>query len=88
VSHQSSPEGRPPLVITLRSEFASVSIRHDVDANGDRLELLDLRSGRRAHLDPLVLEALIWSDVSDLSDLLDPGRRWHGDGDEDVDDDH
>ena len=63
--------------IELASEFAKVRISRDYGANGDRLAIEDVRGGRTAYLDPLELEALVWSTHADLSNLLDPGQhRW------------
>jgi len=61
------------------NEFASVSVRFDVDGNAPRLRLEDLRSGRVRHLDALELEAIIWLPDERLTGLLDPSHsRWRG----------
>ncbi len=60
----------------LRSEFASVRVEIDNQANGPRLMIEDLKSGQKSFYDPLTLEALAWTDPQDLAELLQPGRRW------------
>lgn len=70
----------------LRNEFAYVSVELDEGANGQRLKICDLRTGRVGYLDPLELESLAWSTHEDLEMILDPShRRWAGTGD--VEDD-
>jgi hypothetical protein len=60
-------------------EFATVSVRFDVDGNAPRLRLGDLRSGRVRYLDALELETLIWLPDERLTGLLDPSHsRWRG----------
>jgi hypothetical protein len=63
----------------LRSEFASVEVAADDSANGPRLAVTDLRSGRTAYFDPLELEALAWVDHDELTVFMDPKRRWADD---------
>lgn len=63
-------------VLVLRSEYATVRVAWDGEANGDRLAITDLRSGRTTHFDPLELEALVWADHDELTPFLDPRRRW------------
>jgi hypothetical protein len=61
------------------SEFATVSVRFDLDGNAPRLRLEDLRSGRVRYLDALELETLIWLPDERLTGLLDPSHsRWRG----------
>lgn len=63
----------------VSSEFASVSVRFDTEANGPRLRLEDLHSGRVRYLDALELEAIIWLTEERLTSLLDPSHsRWKG----------
>jgi len=57
------------------SEFAEVAVRTDHAANGPRLRLEDLRSGRVRYLDALELETLVWLPHRTLQDLADPSRR-------------
>ncbi|WP_035758492.1 hypothetical protein [Granulicoccus phenolivorans] len=61
----------------LESEFASIRVEVDHRANGPRLRLTDLRSGRVAYLDPLQLETVLWFSDELWNRLLDPGSdRW------------
>lgn len=69
--------------LELRNEFAYVSVELDEGANGPRLKISDLRTGRVGYLDPLELESLAWSTHEDLEMILDPSyRRWAGTGNE------
>jgi hypothetical protein len=64
-------------VLRLHSEFASVEVTLDTDANGPRLRIHDLHSGHVGYLDPLELETLAWMAKDDLAPLLDPSAtRW------------
>ena len=36
----------------LRNEFATIEVARDEDANGDRLRIRDLLTGREVYLDP------------------------------------
>ena len=58
-----------------RNEFAAVEVARDESANGARLLIRDLTSGRSIYLDPLELEALTWLDRRQLAALLDPSWR-------------
>jgi len=58
----------------LRNEFAAVRVSVDRDANGDRLRIEDLRSGRTFHLDPLELERLTTIRHEDLTYVVSPDR--------------
>lgn len=72
----------------LKSEFGHVRITKDSSANGDRLMIQDIRTGKVGYLDPLELECLAWSNHEDLKDLLDPSlTRWKPgtEGEEDED---
>ena len=72
------PDQAPPSVVA--SEFAEVSVSVDLDANGPRLRLEDLRTGRVRFLDALELETLVWLPDERLTALLDPSAdRWRGD---------
>jgi hypothetical protein len=62
----------------LRNEFARVGIAVDTRANGPRLMIVDRRSGQTAYFDPLELEQLAWTRHSELTSLVDPGRRTGG----------
>ena len=58
--------------IELASEFAWVSVERDVEANGPRLKVCDMRTGMSVFLDPLELEALAWIGHDELVSLLAP----------------
>jgi len=61
----------------VASEFAQVSVTIDVEANGPRLRLEDLRTGRVRFLDALELETIVWLPDERLTALLDPSaNRW------------
>ena len=61
----------------VTSEFAEVRARIDTDANGPRLRLEDLKTGRVRFLDALELETLVWLPDGHLRQLLDPSAdRW------------
>ena len=65
------------LTAILESEFASVQVRIDHDANGPRLRIEDLRTGHVGFLDPLELETLAWLPEKAMQQLLDPSaHRW------------
>ena len=72
--------GPPPGAHVIDSEFAQVAASLDVDANGARLRLQDLRTGRVRFLDALELETIVWLRDDHLSALLDPSAdRWRDD---------
>ena len=56
----------------MSSEFAEVAVSLDHQANGTRLRLDDLRSGRVRYLDALELETISWLRDEHLARLLDP----------------
>ena len=59
------------------SEFAEVDVRVDTTANGPRLRLEDVRTGRVRFLDALELETIVWLPEGHLQQLLDPSAdRW------------
>lgn len=61
----------------LENEFASVDVEVDVDANGPRLRITDLRTGHVGYLDPFELETLSWLEKDALAPFFDPSRaRW------------
>ncbi len=79
----SEPAGRADRLdgdgVVLRSEFATVRVSVDRSANGDRLRIEDLRSGRAFHLDPLELERLTTIRHEDLTYVVSPDRsEWEG----------
>ncbi|MDN5914025.1 MAG: hypothetical protein L0I76_02720 [Pseudonocardia sp.] len=62
------------------NEFAEVAVSIDEEANGPRLRIEDLRSGRVRFLDPLELETLVHLPEGTLQSLLDPSAdRWRED---------
>lgn len=61
----------------LTSEFASVEVSLDLEGNGPRLRIEDLRTGHVGFLDPLELETLAWLPEGALHQFLDPSfHRW------------
>jgi hypothetical protein len=61
----------------LRSEFAVVRVSVDEEANGVRLRIEDLRTGRVAFFDPLELERLTAATHADLTHIVSPsGAEW------------
>ena len=56
----------------LSNEFAAVRVRKNTDANGERLEITDLRTGRCIYLDPLALERLTSATDDDLARIVTP----------------
>ena len=61
----------------VNSEFAQVAWRTDLEGNGPRLRLEDLRTGRVRYLDALELETIIWLPEGRLDVALDPSfNRW------------
>ena len=67
----------PGVGPVVGNEFASVSVRFDVDGNSPRLRLEDLRSGRVRYLDALELETIIWLAEERVTAMLDPSHsRW------------
>jgi hypothetical protein len=61
----------------VENEFAAVAVQVDETANGPRLRLQDMRTGRVRFLDALELEALVWLPDGHLTQLLDPSAdRW------------
>lgn len=63
----------------VESEFASVAVQIDTEANAMRLRLEDLRTGQVRYLDALELETIVWLPDGRLEELLDPSSdRWRG----------
>lgn len=60
--------------VVLRSEFSVVRVAVDRSANGDRLRLEDVRSGRVFWLDPLEIERLTTIRHEDLTYVVTPAR--------------
>ena len=59
--------------------FAEVAVGLDTTANGPRLRLEDLRTGRVRYLSPLDLEGVIWGPPGHLEEFLDPAAHWSDD---------
>ena len=69
----------PGVGPVVGNEFASVSVRFDVNGHAPRLRLEDLRSGRVRYLDALELETIIWLPDERVTAMLDPSHsRWRG----------
>ncbi len=67
----------------IKNEFAAVNVEVDEQANGHRLKVEDLETGKTIFLDPLELENLAWVPHRALEPLMDPSAyRWKGDGGE------
>jgi uncharacterized protein len=62
----------------IKSEFAAVEIGVDEQANGQRLRIEDLKTGRVGYLDALELETLAWLPEGALHPLLDPSALRFG----------
>lgn len=66
--------------LSLSNEFGAVAVEVDEHANGPRLRVEDLRSGRTIHLDPLELASLTWLTHERLGPFLDPSQTgWSSD---------
>lgn len=66
--------------LSLSNEFGAVAVEVDARANGPRLRIEDLRSGRTIHLDPLELASLTWLTHERLGPFLDPSQTgWRSD---------
>ncbi|WP_067904403.1 hypothetical protein [Nocardia vaccinii] len=75
-----SVPGNPGEFGIVHSEFAQVRVEIDYAANGPRLRLEDLKSGRVRFLDALELETIVWLTEEHLQRLLDPSAdRWRED---------
>lgn len=61
----------------IGSEFAVVNVEVDNEANGPRLKIKDLQSGRVAYFDALELETLAWLPDEELERFVNPSaHRW------------
>ena len=63
---------RATMRLELANEFAAVSLELDYAANGVRLKLTDLQSGRVIHLDPFELASLTAATPDDFDRLSRP----------------
>jgi len=78
--HSSEPVASTVEGSIVANEFAEVSVRTDHQANGPRLRVEDLKTGRVRYLDPLELETIVWLPDGHLRQLLDPSAdRWRED---------
>lgn len=68
----------------IAGEFAEVSVAYDESANGPRLRLEDLRTGRVRHIDPLELETIVWLTEEQRERMLDPSASRWSDGSADA----
>ena len=57
---------------SVKSEFAAVELDVDLQGNGPRLRIEDVKTGRVGYLDALELETLAWLPEGALHSLLDP----------------
>lgn len=68
----------PPPAIVVENEFARVRVEVCQVGNGQRLRIVDLKTGTSVALDPLELEGLAWAVEGDLERFVNPAtmRRW------------
>ena len=64
----------------FRNEFASVEVGPDNSANGCRLLIRDLYTGREVYLDPLELEAVTRIPHNQFAHWLDPDAHHEDQG--------
>lgn len=57
--------------LRLNNEFALVELEPDYSANGVRLKIRSVRTGRVAYLDPLQLEVLTWMPIDEYLHCLE-----------------
>jgi hypothetical protein len=50
---------KEPIMLKLKNEYASLELTIDYQANGPRLKITDLISGKATYLDPLQVECLL-----------------------------
>jgi hypothetical protein len=64
--------------IVVENEFARVRVEACRVGNGERLRIVDLKTGMSFTLDPLALEGLAWAADGDLERFVNPAtmRRW------------
>jgi hypothetical protein len=78
--HMCPDDGNGHHRLRLSSEFGSVTVELDSDANGPRLRIEDLRNGRVVYLDPLEVASLTWLTHDRLGPFLDPSQTgWSSD---------
>ena len=61
----------------LKSEFAHVRVALNLDGNGPRITITDLKTMAFIDLDPLELESLAWVNHDDLAPIVNPSFRWY-----------
>lgn len=62
----------PPPRLVLRNEFATVEVLLDETANGPRLLVRDLETGRQVHLDALEVASLTRMSHDDFAERVRP----------------
>jgi hypothetical protein len=66
--------------LSLSSEFGSVTVEVDQQANGPRLRIENVQNGRVVYLDPLEVASLTWLTHDRLGPFLDPSQTgWSSD---------
>lgn len=70
--------------VTLHSEFGHVRVSEDHSANGPRMRIQSLQSGRAVYLDPLELESLAHWRHEDLEQIVLTRPYEEFDGDRDL----
>jgi hypothetical protein len=66
--------------LSLSSEFGSVTVEVDHQANGPRLRIENVQNGRVVYLDPLEVASLTWLTHDRLGPFLDPSQTgWSSD---------
>jgi hypothetical protein len=60
--------------LELASEFASVAVSVDYQANGPRLRIENRQNGHVVFLDPLEVASLTWLTHEHLGPFLDPSQ--------------
>lgn len=77
-----SGDGRAPARLELASEFGSVTVEVDTQANGPRLRIENQQNKRVVYLDPLEVASLTWLTHERLGPFLDPSQTgWSSEGD-------
>jgi hypothetical protein len=72
--------GNGPPRLSLSSEFGSVTVEVDHQANGPRLRIENVQNGRVVYLDPLEVASLTWLTHDRLGPFLDPSQTgWSSD---------
>ena len=61
----------------LKSEFAHVRVELNLEGNGPRVTITDLKTMASIDLDPLELESLAWVSHDDLAPIVNPSFRWY-----------